>query len=1053
MDYSQSQQQKRCNTVLLSPAQTPRSSVRRSLRDSLSMDLWSSNIKPDRGVNVEVILRCRPLNDDEKQLKLPVVISCNEGKGEVSVVQNTAYKQIDKTFSFDKVFGPTSQQKELFDEAISPIVNEVLEGYNCTIFAYGQTGTGKTYTMEGGRVGVVESGEFPSDVGIIPRAVQQILDVLEARNEEYSMKVTFLELYNEDIMDLLAPDESLNGPDDKSRKPIALMEDGRGGVFIRGLEQEVVCTADGIYKILEKGSAKRHTADSLLNMQSSRSHTIFSITIHVKESSSNGEELMKCGKLNLVDLAGSENVVRSGAKEGRVREAGEINKSLLTLGRVINALVEHSGHVPYRDSKLTRLLRDSLGGNTKTCIIATVSPSIHSLEETLNTLDYAHRAKKIKNRPEVNQRVAKSELIKDLYKEIDRHRQEIYAEREKNGICIPHNRFQSEEAERKALVEQIKNMEFDLAFKDKELIGLQKLYDKQQTLTAELSEKLQMTQKDFEKTQNTLIEIEGRNRKTNAMIKEKEHLISHLLQSEKTLTKQALELREELEHAASEASNLFSKLELQDKLENGNKILVQKFQTQLAQQLDVLHLTVAASVTQQEEHLKSMEKDFNYSLSKKMGGIQELTTQVRHLKNMHESSIKSLDDISEELDMSYRSVFSNLTSEVSRNSSALVGLLEEKFQEINDILDDVQRDLFNQQEKLAEFAEQQRQGHSKTLQLTSSMSEAMMKFFETLGTHTSSLSRIMEGTQKINGQKLYDLAKEFEDCAAFEKRQLLEKVAELLDISNDRKKNLVQTAINSLLESTASRTCKLQNEMSNLQDFSCSVKSELTTHMETIATSYLVATAVMDNGKDGFEKCLQQCVSKARMGVSQLRNAQESVLDLQKRNVGSLDSIARNELETSGMILSKVSSFALSALEETGIAYKYLLSSIENLLKLDHDAHKNIRSVAVSSFEDMKGSGSNHYHTILKIKEGGQCFLDEYKVDEPYCLTLEKRSSNTPSRESIEELRNPTFQKLSRTFSGDSSVQQESGDQNILSDVCESAHPLNNSRVTLTAIN
>ncbi|KAJ6870939.1 hypothetical protein NC652_036570 [Populus alba x Populus x berolinensis] len=175
------------------------------------MDLWSSNIKPDRGVNVEVILRCRPLNDDEKQLKLPVVISCNEGKGEVSVVQNTAYKQIDKTFSFDKVFGPTSRQKELFDEAISPIVNEVLEGYNCTIFAYGQTGTGKTYTMEGGRVGEVESGEFPSDVGIIPRAVQQILDVLEARNEEYSMKVTFLELYNEDIMDLLAPDESLNG--------------------------------------------------------------------------------------------------------------------------------------------------------------------------------------------------------------------------------------------------------------------------------------------------------------------------------------------------------------------------------------------------------------------------------------------------------------------------------------------------------------------------------------------------------------------------------------------------------------------------------------------------------------------------------------------------------------------------------------------------------------------------------------------------------------------------------------------------------------------------
>ncbi|KAJ6969356.1 125 kDa kinesin-related protein-like [Populus alba x Populus x berolinensis] len=161
MDFSQSQQQKRCNTVLLSPAQTPRSSVRRSCEvfviDGPVEVRISSLIE---GVNVEVI----------------------------SALQ---------------VFGPTSRQKELFDEAISPIVNEVLEGYNCTIFAYGQTGTGKTYTMEGGRVGEVESGEFPSDVGIIPRAVQQILDVLEARSEEYCMKVTFLELYNEDIMDLL----------------------------------------------------------------------------------------------------------------------------------------------------------------------------------------------------------------------------------------------------------------------------------------------------------------------------------------------------------------------------------------------------------------------------------------------------------------------------------------------------------------------------------------------------------------------------------------------------------------------------------------------------------------------------------------------------------------------------------------------------------------------------------------------------------------------------------------------------------------------------------
>lgn len=161
----------------------------------------------------------------------------------------------------------------------------------------------------------MQNGEFPSDAGVIPRAVRQIFDILEAQNAEYSMKVTFLELYNEEITDLLAPEETIKFPEDKSKKPIALMEDGKGGVLVRGLEEEIVSTADEIYRILEIGSAKRRTADTLMNKQSSRSHSIFSITIHIKERTPEGEEIIRCGKLNLVDLAGSENISRSGAKE------------------------------------------------------------------------------------------------------------------------------------------------------------------------------------------------------------------------------------------------------------------------------------------------------------------------------------------------------------------------------------------------------------------------------------------------------------------------------------------------------------------------------------------------------------------------------------------------------------------------------------------------------------------------------------------------------------------------------------------------------------------
>ncbi|GJW77218.1 kinesin-like protein KIN-5C [Tanacetum coccineum] len=280
---------------------------------------------------------------------------------------------------FMLVFGLTAQQKDLYEKAVIPIANEVLEGFNCTIFAYGQTGMRKTYTMEGeckwAKSGL--DGEMSSEAGVIPRSVKQIFDMLEGQNAEYSVKVTFLELYNEEITDLLAPKEiRKTGLEEKQKK--------KSCHYLRGSE---------------------------------------------------GEELIKCGKLNLVDLAGSENISGSSAREVRAREAGEINKSFNYFGT--------------EDSKLTRLLRDSLGGRTKTCIIATVSLVVHCLEETLSTLDYAHRAKNIKNKPEVDQKMMKTTLLKDIYGEIERLKAEVYASRDKSGVYLTKNRYYQEEMERK----------------------------------------------------------------------------------------------------------------------------------------------------------------------------------------------------------------------------------------------------------------------------------------------------------------------------------------------------------------------------------------------------------------------------------------------------------------------------------------------------------------------------------------------------------------------------------------------------------------------------
>ncbi|KAG5223049.1 kinesin-related protein [Salix suchowensis] len=1050
MDAS-SQQRRAGGMVSLSPSpspsQTPRSTDKaaRDLRSGDSHSNSSTKNDKEKGVNVQVIVRCRPLSEDELRIHTPVVISCNEGRREVSAVQNIANKQIDRNFLFDKVFGPTSKQKELYDSAVSPIVYEVLEGYNCTIFAYGQTGTGKTYTMEGGAR--KKNGEFPSDAGVIPRAVKQIFEILEAQNAEYNMKVTFLELYNEEISDLLAPEETSKFIDDKSKKPIALMEDGKGGVFVRGLEEEIVCTANEIYKILDKGSAKRRTAETLLNKQSSRSHSIFSITIHIKECTPEGEEMIKCGKLNLVDLAGSENISRSGAREGRAREAGEINKSLLTLGRVINALVEHSGHVPYRDSKLTRLLRDSLGGKTKTCIIATISPSIHSLEETLSTLDYAHRAKNIKNKPEINQKMMKSAMIKDLYSEIDRLKQEVYAAREKNGIYIPRDRYLQEEAEKKAMAEKIERMELVTESKDKQFLEIQELYNSQLHLTADLSENLDKTEKKLVETENSLVDLEEKHKQANVTIKEKEFFISNLLKSEKGLVERAFELRSELENAASDVSSLYTKIERKDKIEDGNRVLIQKFQSQLTQQLEILHKTVAASMTQQEQQLKVMEEDMQSFVSTKAEATEELQGRVGKLKTMYGSGIKALDDMAKELEENSRSTFGTLNSEVSEHSHAVEGFFQRMASEADALFNDLQSNLQTQQEKLSTFAQQQHKAHSRAVETAQSVSKTVVKFFKTLDVHASKLTQIVEEAQIVNDHKLSELEKKFEECAANEERQLVEKVAELLASSNARKKKLVQMAVHELRESANSRTNKLQQEMSTMQDSTYSIKAEWSVHMEKTESNHFEDTSAVESGRKSLEEVLHNCTSKIKMGAQQWRNAQESLLSLEKSNVASVDSIVSGGTKANQILRGQFSSAVSAALEDVDIANNDLLSSIEHSLHLDRDACGNLNSMIFPCCGDLRELKGSHYTRLLTLQRALG------NVDEPSCSTPRKRPYNLPTVASIEELRTPAFEELLKSFWDSKSSKQANGDIKHIVAANDAAQSLRDSRVPLTAIN
>ena len=229
---------------------------------------------------------------------------------------------------------------------------------------------------------------LPDHAGIVPRVLYSLFDRLEKDGIESSVKCSFIELYNEELRDLLSVDDNvkLKIYEDNNKK-------GGSSTLVQGMEECHLKSATQGIHLLKEGSIKRQVAATKCNDLSSRSHTVFTITVYMKRTAEDGQEFLSAGKLNLVDLAGSENIQRSGAENKRAAEAGLINKSLLTLGRVINALVERGSHIPYRESKLTRLLQDSLGGRTKTCIIATLSPAKSNLEETISTLDYAFRAK------------------------------------------------------------------------------------------------------------------------------------------------------------------------------------------------------------------------------------------------------------------------------------------------------------------------------------------------------------------------------------------------------------------------------------------------------------------------------------------------------------------------------------------------------------------------------------------------------------------------------------------------------------------------------------
>ncbi|XP_070567083.1 kinesin heavy chain-like isoform X2 [Ptychodera flava] len=475
--------------------------------------------------SIRVCCRVRPMNQSELAAGGKVVVKFPADENAVSIAG--------KVWMFDKVFKPNTTQEQVYNSCAKMIVKDVLEGYNGTIFAYGQTSSGKTHTMEG------ILGD-PDLQGIIPRIVQDIFNYIYTMDEnlEFHIKVSYFEIYMDKIRDLL----------DVSKTNLSVHEDKNRVPYVKGATERFVSSPEEVMEVIDEGKANRHIAVTNMNEHSSRSHSIF--LINVKQENIETQKKLS-GKLYLVDLAGSEKVSKTGAEGTVLDEAKNINKSLSALGNVISALAEGTKtHIPYRDSKMTRILQESLGGNARTTIVICSSPASYNETETRSTLNFGQRAKTIKNSVTVNVELTAEEWKRRYEKERQKNdklrhqltKLENELKRWRSGESVPTNEQMNDDDQLEDLIPDKKPVSNDIAAlsseerakfeeersqlyeqldeKDSEIDSQAQLIEKLKQQMLDQEELIASTRRDYDNIQREMSRLQGENESAKEEVKE-----------------------------------------------------------------------------------------------------------------------------------------------------------------------------------------------------------------------------------------------------------------------------------------------------------------------------------------------------------------------------------------------------------------------------------------------------------------------------------------------------------------------------------------------------
>lgn len=490
---------------------------------------------------VKVMVRCRPMNNLEVENKSSLCVQIDSNSNQVKLI--TPNEGVQKLFSFDKVFDPSTPQSNVYEESAFQLVESVVEGYNGTIFAYGQTGCGKTFTMTG-------NSDDEKLKGIVPRTFSHIIEVIETNKEKnFLLRCSYLEIYNEEIHDLLG---------NNVRQKYEVRESPEKGFFVEDLSMKIVKSIAELENLLKTGTDNRSKGETKMNKESSRSHSIFSIYLETSQRVDDNNSRITAGKLNLVDLAGSERQSKTQATGTALKEATKINLSLAALGNVISALVDGNGktaHIPYRDSKLTKLLQDSLGGNTKTVMIACISPASYNYDEILGTLRYASRAKNIQNKPKVNED-PKDALLKAYADEIQRLK-DLLNQQGGININMPQNlkegnvvkKIEGGFSEYKHFDADKENFEKELKNKNELLDNEKKEKEKLGILIKELQEQLfvnqyKLPEKELKEYETLKKKMKKQKKKEEKLLEEKKNKEQEAQQAERKYQNMSEELEE-----------------------------------------------------------------------------------------------------------------------------------------------------------------------------------------------------------------------------------------------------------------------------------------------------------------------------------------------------------------------------------------------------------------------------------------------------------------------------------------------------------------------------